>query len=77
MKRLMTALTLTGAMTFAVGCSEQTQKEASEAASAIGEAAESAAKDTAENTEKAIDATKETIDDIQADNADRAVPDAE
>ncbi len=46
-----------------VGCSEQTQKEAGEAAQATGEAVESAVDDAAANTEAAAEAVQDAIKD--------------
>jgi outer membrane lipoprotein-sorting protein len=62
MKKLLTALCLCCTPLMVVGCSEQTQQEASEAAQQTGEALESAAEDAAEATENAAGEVKDALD---------------
>jgi outer membrane lipoprotein-sorting protein len=73
MKKLLTLLCLCCTPLMFVGCSEQTQQEASEAAQQTGEALESATKDVVEGAEDLTDKASDAInDDEAAEPADSA-----
>jgi hypothetical protein len=70
MKKLFTALCLGCTPLMFVGCSEQTQQEASEAAQQTGEAIESATKDVVEGAEDLTDKASDALNnDEPADSA--------
>jgi hypothetical protein len=76
MNKLFAALTLCCTPLLAVGCSEQTQQKASEAARQTGEALESATEDVVEGADKLTDQAREALDRDDAADPDDTGADA-